>query len=167
MRLFGHPVHPIVVAFPIALLGLTPVWDLAGSLGVINDAKLVAYYSELAGLVGGGLALVTGFVDLLKVLNAGPAGPAGDTARAGQSAKVVNTALTHAGLGFAVVSLFAIAFALRGGSSAEPRTVVLILEWLGALCLGVTGWFGGHLVFGHGVGVDTPRTPGGEGRGAT
>ena len=27
MRLFGHPVHPMLVAFPIALLAMTPVWD--------------------------------------------------------------------------------------------------------------------------------------------
>src|SRR6185295_12329333 len=80
MRLFGHPVHPMLVAFPIALLALTPIWDALACAGV--------------------LAVVTGFADLLKI-------PQSES----MTAKV---ALIHAGLALGVLSLFGLAFALRG-----------------------------------------------------
>ena len=143
MRLLGHPVHPILVAFPIALLALTPVLDLLPLLGVLGDAAGAAYLCELAGLVGGGLAIVTGFADFMKI-------PQAEKAAA-------KTAIIHASLALGMLSLFGIAFALRGARTAEVHPGVLALEVAGAALIGVTGWFGGHLVFGHGVGVDAAR----------
>ncbi|HVR18625.1 MAG TPA: DUF2231 domain-containing protein, partial [Polyangiaceae bacterium] len=65
MRLFGHPVHPLVVAFPIALLALTPLWDVVALAGIEPRLSFVAYWSSLAGLVAGGVALVTGVLDFV------------------------------------------------------------------------------------------------------
>ena len=42
----------------------------------------------------------------------------------------------------------------RGARTAAAGPGVLALEAAGAALIGATGWFGGHLVFGHGVGVD-------------
>ena len=56
-----------------------------------------------------------------------------------------------------MLSLFGIAFALRGGAAGSPGVLVLGLEVAGALCLAVTGWFGGHLVFRRGVGVEAQK----------
>jgi uncharacterized membrane protein len=146
MRLLGHPVHPILVAFPIALLALTPVLDLLPLLGVVlTDATGAAYLCELAGLVGGGLAIVTGFADFMKI-------PQSEKAAA-------KAAIIHASLALGMLSLFGTAFALRGARTATASPAVLALEVAGAALLAVTGWFGGHLVFGHGVGVET-RKPG-------
>ena len=145
MRLLGHPIHPILVAFPIALLALTPVLDLLPRLGVLTDAAAgAAYLCELAGLVGGGLAIVTGFADFMKI-------PQSEKAAA-------KTAIIHASLALGMLSLFGIAFALRGARTAAVAPGVLALEVVGAALIGVTGWFGGHLVFGHGVGVDTRKS---------
>jgi len=140
MRLFGHPVHPMLVAFPIALLGLTPVLDVMSLTGVMADANVVAYLCQLVGLITGGLAIVTGFADFMKI-------PA---ARSG----TVKTALIHASLGLGMLSIYGVAFAFRGGRMAVPGGVTLVLEVVGALGLAATGWFGGHLVFRHGVGVE-------------
>lgn len=142
MRLFGHPVHPMLVAFPVALLALTPIWDGLAWAQVMADGRVLGYFCELAGLIAGGLAAVTGFADFMKI----------PQSRA-QTAKV---ALTHAGLALTVVSLFGVAFALRGGRMGTPGPLVLGLEVAGALGLAATGWLGGHLVFQHGVGVDQP-----------
>jgi len=143
MRLLGHPVHPILVAFPIALLALTPVLDVLPLLGVLTDAAGAAYLCELAGLVGGGLAIVTGFADFMKI-------PQAEKAAA-------KTAIIHASLALGMLSLFGIAFALRGARTTAVAPGVLALEVAGAALIAVTGWFGGHLVFGHGVGVDAAR----------
>jgi uncharacterized membrane protein len=139
MRLFGHPVHPLVVAFPIALLALTPLWDGLAFVGIEPRLSFVAYWSSLAGLVAGGIALVTGVVDFLALKHPTP--------------ELTNTAFRHAGFALSTLGLFVLAFVLRGGASGAPGVLVLGLEVLGALGLVVTGWLGGHLVFGHGAGV--------------
>ena len=140
MRLLGHPLHPILVCFPVALLGLTPRCDALAWLGVAPELARVAHYLELFGLVAGALALVTGFIDFYGL--------------ASPSAKLTRTALTHAGLAVTMLSIFGVAFALRGDAATEPRPVALVLELIGALVLGGVGWFGGHLVFAFGLGVD-------------
>jgi uncharacterized membrane protein len=144
MRLFGHPVHPVLVAFPIALLGLTPVWDVLAWAGAMADAPALGYDCELAGLIAAGLAIATGFADLMKI-------PEAETAN-------TKAALLHAGLALTLVSIFGIAFALRGAHGAVPGALVIGLEAAGAACLAATGWFGGDLVFRRGVGV-SPRQP--------
>lgn len=138
MKLLGHPVHPMLVAFPIGLLALLPLWDVLAVIGAVPDAARVAYWTALAGLVGGGLAVVTGLVDFARL----PAGA------------VVNTALIHASAAISALSLFGVAFALRS-DAAPPGTLVIALDVLGAAALGVTGWFGGHLVFRYGAAVET------------
>jgi uncharacterized membrane protein len=107
--------------------------------GIANLAP-VGYWTELAGLVGGGLAAVTGLADFMGLEAPSP--------------ELTKTALRHAGFAVGTLVLFVLAFAFRGGAAGEPTLLVVALELLGALGLGVTGWLGGHLVFGHGVGVD-------------
>jgi uncharacterized membrane protein len=140
MRLFGHPMHPILVCFPLAFLAVAPLCDALSWLGVAGDLTRVAYYLELFGLIGGGLALVTGFADFLRLK--------------APSAALTKAALTHAALAITMLSLFVLAWVLRGEMRAGLPA--LASELVGAAVLGVTGWFGGHLVFGFGVGV-APR----------
>jgi uncharacterized membrane protein len=140
VRLFGHPLHAILVCFPVALLALTPLCDALAWLGVAPELARVGHYLELFGLVGGALALVPGFVDFYGL--------------EAPSRELTRTALTHAALALTMLSIFGVAFALRGDSATEPRPVALLLELVGALVLGGVGWFGGHLVFAFRVGVD-------------
>lgn len=146
MRLFGHPVHPMLVAFPVALLGVTPVLDLLSWTGIMADATSAAWLCEVAGLVTGGLAIVTGFADFMKIPQSASA--------------TAKTGLIHATFALTMISLFGVAFAVRGTRGAQPGMAVLSLEIAGAIGLAITGWFGGHLVFRHGVGVHK-----GEGQG--
>ncbi len=139
MRFLGHPVHAALVAFPIALLAVAPLWDLGAQFHLLADAQVAGYFCLLAGLVGGGLAAVTGFADFLKLPD-----PRSAAAKA---------ALTHAGVALTTVSIDGVAFALRGGRAVQPGTLPLVLELVGAAALGATGWLGGHLVFHHGIGV--------------
>jgi uncharacterized membrane protein len=139
MRLFGHPVHAIVVALPLALLAMAPIWDFLTCLGLLGDGRLLAYYSLLAGLLGGGLALLTGVAELIVVSKTRP--------------EVSKYVVTHAGVGFGALSLFVLAFVFRGGKNQDPVALVLGFECAGAAVLGLTGWLGGHLIFEHRIGV--------------
>lgn len=150
MRLFGHPVHAIVVALPLALLAMVPVWDFLAWFGVLAEGGVVAYHCVRAGLVGGGLSLLTGVAEWIRVSKSRP--------------EVSKHVLSHAGAALGALSLFVLALVFRTGKSAEPALAVLGLECAGALVLGLTGWLGGQLVFTHGVavrGVDaaSPRRP--------
>lgn len=146
MRLFGHPVHPMVVAFPLALLPVATAADVLAWAGAWPAVSSIAYGCELAGLAGAVAAAGTGVPDLLKLAP-------------GSAAQ--STGLLHALCALTVASLYGVAFALRGGPAAQGVAgITLILELLGAAVLTVTGWFGGHLVFHHGVGV---RESGGGG----
>jgi uncharacterized membrane protein len=142
MRLFGHPVHPMLVAFPLALLGLAPVCDLVAWLGLATRLALVGHYLELAGLVGGVLAALAGFADFYRLDAPSPT--------------LTKVALTHAALALVTLSLFGLAFALRPPAAAVPGVLPLGLELAGGALVSATGWFGGHLVFKFGVGVGTP-----------
>lgn len=133
----------MLVAFPIGLLALTPVWDGLAWAGLLEAARVLAYYGEAVGLCAAGLAILAGFADLMKI-------PQSESAAA-------RAALIHAGLALVMVSIFGAAFALRGGVAAVPGLRVWVLDAVGALFLAATGWFGGDLVFRRGVGVASDR----------
>jgi uncharacterized membrane protein len=65
MRVFGHPLHAVLVTFPLGLLTLVPVWDALAWLGV-SGASAAAYLGQIAGVVGGLLAAVTGSIDFVR-----------------------------------------------------------------------------------------------------
>lgn len=141
MRLFGHPLHAIVVSFPIALLTMALVWDALAFLEIVPSAAVAAYHAELAGLAFAGLAALTGLAELV---------------RRELSEPIRFRALYHAGAALGAASCFLLAFALRrsAGETALPTLAVLGLEALGGATLGATGYLGGDLVFRHGVGVE-------------
>ena len=136
MRLLGHPLHAILVAFPLALLSLTPLWDALAWAGIAG-AHWVAYLGMIAGLSIGVLAVVTGFIDFV---------------RAEKSAAVETVALWHAGCALTALCIFAVALVLRSADHTATGWA-LAVEAVGAIGIGITGWFGGHLVFHHGVAV--------------
>ena len=65
-RLFGHPIHQMLIVFPLGLLGMAVIFDL---LRLLMDAPLgiPAYYMILAGIPSGLLAAVFGFIDWLAI----------------------------------------------------------------------------------------------------
>jgi uncharacterized membrane protein len=136
MRLFGHPLHALLVAFPIGLLALTPLWDALSWLMNSNELALVAYHCELAGLIAASVAALPGFIDLVKL---------SEGARS-------RTGARHALIMLAAASLFGVAFAFRSRAQI-PGALVCSLDALAALTLAVGAWFGGELIFRHGVGV--------------
>jgi len=129
----------MLVAFPLGLLSLVPCWDALFWFRVLPEAVHVAYWTELAGLVGGALAVVTGIADLTGYAD---------------KPQVLTTGLRHGFLAGTALSLFVVAFAIRSGSATAPSLAVCVLDVLGAGCLAGAGWLGGHLVFHHRAGVE-------------
>lgn len=140
LKLLGHPVHPMLIVFPLGLLSTAVIFDLidiAGGPRVLGD---VAYWNIVAGLIGGVLAAVAGAFDLLAI-------PAGTRAK--------RIAVLHAACNTGVLLLFAGVWAVR--MAADHRSAgggLLAIELVALGVAGVAAWFGGELVDRLGVGVD-------------
>jgi len=133
-----HPIHPILVSFPIALFGFSFLGDIIYLLGGGAGWPVVAYYSMGAGVVFGLLAAIPGFVDLYHM-------PSG--------VKAKEIGIWHMGVNLAVVFLFAINFYIRGkAGGGMDGTFLLSLIGIAALC--VSGWLGGEMVYRYGAGID-------------
>ena len=66
-RLFGHPVHQMLIVFPLGLLATAVVFDLV-YFGTDDPVfATVAYWLLVAGVIGGLLAAPFGFADWLKI----------------------------------------------------------------------------------------------------
>ena len=152
MRIAGHAVHPMLVVFPLGLLATSVVWDIC-RLASGNPAwGTVAFWTIVAGVIGGLLAAVPGFVDWLSI-------PAGTRAR---RVGVYHMVLNLVVVGLFIVSLIARAVAPGGYSLAGFGRI--IWGWIGVVLALFSGWLGGELVetlgvsVREGAGVDAPSS---------
>lgn len=69
VNLLGHPLHPMLVVYPLGLLSTAVILDLI-FMGNENRALSIAsYWMITAGLIGGLLAAVVGFLEWTAVPN--------------------------------------------------------------------------------------------------
>lgn len=139
-----HPIHPMLIVFPIALWIFSLACDLIRLAGAPGGACItVAFYSMVGGLIGALCAAVPGLIDLLYYKGGTP--------------PVKKIALTHMTINLIVVALYAINIWLRsstlGIKDASMSTPVL-LSIIGVALLFVSGWLGGQMVHVYGVGVE-------------
>jgi uncharacterized membrane protein len=137
-----HPLHPALVHFPIACWSLATAADLASPVWG-EPAWRLAGVLLVAGIGFSIPAMLAGFLELAKVADDNPA-----IKDVNRHMIMVMSALTCY-----VVSLF---LRLHGTELIEPGLLAIGLSVLGFLCLGVAGWLGGKLVYGHRLGVSPP-----------
>ena len=135
----GHPLHPILVSFPIAFFIGTLVFDVLGLVYNRNDLHVTAMYLNIAGIGFALLAAVPGIVDYYFIV------PPNSSAKK-RGAK-------HGLINITMVIIFAIVLILR--QKQDPSFVIIIsLEIAGVILLSIAGWLGGTLVFRNQIGVD-------------
>jgi uncharacterized membrane protein len=139
-KLFGHPVHPILIVLPLGLFISAVVFDIAFWVTGENIFPAISYFNISLGVIGGLLAALFGFLDWLAI-------PAGTRAqRIGAWHGIGNVVL---------VLLFGLSwFFRRGAPDFEPSALALTFSYTGILLGLVTAWLGGELVFRLDVGVD-------------
>lgn len=146
----GHPVHPMLIPFPLALWVTSFLTDVLYLLLVPNpNLPLISKYMLAAGIIGGLLAAVPGIIDWLAIKNR----------------EVKKIADWHARLNIIALLIFAASLYLRtkyGASWVNGKlTIPFILSFIGVIFIGISGWLGGDLAYKHGVGVkpqhDTPE----------
>jgi uncharacterized membrane protein len=139
VRAFGHPVHQMLVVFPIGLLVTGTIFDLV-HLATDNDTfSQVGFWCITAGLVGGVLAALTGLADWTAI-------PAGTRAK--------SVGLRHAALNGIVTVAFLISWIVRLDRPAHaPNVALVVLELAAVAVASVSAWLGGELVDRLGIGV--------------
>jgi uncharacterized membrane protein len=92
-KLFGHPIHMMLIHFPSALLPLSVIFDAAGIYFKESNFILFSFYSAAAGAAAGWFALIFGIIDLLKIES---------------SSKAFSTGLWHGGLNLLWLLIFSL-----------------------------------------------------------
>ncbi|HEU5453542.1 MAG TPA: DUF2231 domain-containing protein, partial [Terriglobales bacterium] len=135
----SHPIHPMLVAFPIGLFITSFAFDLIGFLRPDNGLATAGWYCAVAGLFAGAAAAIAGATDLFGVV------PAQSSAR--------KRGWTHGILNSVVMALFIASVVYRGGPNMPDR-ISLIVSGVGAALLLYSGWLGATLVYRNQIGVD-------------
>jgi nitrite reductase/ring-hydroxylating ferredoxin subunit/uncharacterized membrane protein len=136
----GHPIHPILIAFPIAFGTAAPAFDLAGVLGGWPTVWAAGAYLATAAVVGGLVAGVPGFIDYLYTI------PPDSSAK--------KRATWHMGVNLTALALIASGWAFRDPDTLRPGAGSIVLEFAGLAVMSVGGWLGGTLVYRNQIGVD-------------
>ncbi|RUO31478.1 hypothetical protein CWE12_00290 [Aliidiomarina sedimenti] len=142
----GHPVHPVLIHFPIAALVMLLGTDIA-------YVWTEDYFWARAGLwlaaIGTGFGALSGVAGAIDLFTVGPI-------------RRLVTAWAHGILAVMLLSLAAFNLMLRWGD--DPSALImpwgLYISGLTALLINATGVLGGHLVYEYGVGVDIDEATG-------
>lgn len=143
-KLFGHPIHPMLIVFPLGLLSTSVIFDIVARLTGGPLWSVTAYYMIVAGIIGGLLAAVPGVVDWLGI-------PRNTRAR--------RIGLIHGVGNVAVLALFALSWLTRRHDPSALGGLSFVLSLIGLGVALVTGWLGGELVYRHAMGVDEGAHP--------
>lgn len=143
MAIRGHPLHPMLIHFPVAALMALVATDFAFIFtGDYFWARAGVWLAGI-GALGGWISGMAGLVDLTLVARI----------------RRLITAWCHAILAVMLLSLATLNWLLR-----VDAPDLRILPWgvyvslLTALLIAITGIIGGKLVYEHAVGVDTGAT---------
>jgi uncharacterized membrane protein len=137
-KLFGHPIHPILIPFPLGLLTTSVVFDVVYLLTGDGKWSGISFWMIAAGVIGGLAAAVFGLIDWLAI-------PSGTRAK--------SVGLWHSSANVVMVTLFIVSWLLRTDAPGDPGTVAIVLSFVAVGLASLGGFLGGELVFRLGVGL--------------
>jgi uncharacterized membrane protein/nitrite reductase/ring-hydroxylating ferredoxin subunit len=135
----GHPVHPILVAFPIALF----IGSFISDCILFGTGRLffgqMAKYLEAGGIIFASIAAVPGIIDYYFTVP--------------PESSAIKRATKHGLLNITMLFVFTMVLLLRQKNEITIP-VILLLEGAGVLMLIIAGWLGGTLVHRNQIGID-------------
>lgn len=138
-KFFGHPIHPMLIPFPLALFTTAAIFDVVYLVTANPDWARAAFLLIPVGLGFGALAAIFGLIDFFAIP---------------RNTRAKRVGAMH-GIGNVVmVLLFLLSFVTRFMEPDAPPMLASALAFIGAALGAVTGWLGGELVDRLGVGVD-------------
>jgi uncharacterized membrane protein len=138
-KILGHPVHPMLIVFPLGLLPCSVVCDVVHQLLRSGPWAILAFYMMGAGIVGGLVAGIFGLIDWLSI-------PSGTRAK--------RVGSWHGMLNLAVILLFTCSWLLRHGNPTDVSFLATILAVVALIIALFSAWLGAELVYRLSIGVD-------------
>ncbi len=140
VKVFGHPIHPVLIVFPLGLLGAAVIFDIVYLITGNPAFTVISFWDIVIGVIGGLTAAVFGFLDWLSI-------PSGTRAK--------SVGLLHGVGNVVIVVLFIISWLLRLNAAGYiPSTLALIFSFAGIILALGTAWLGGEMVYRLGMAVD-------------
>lgn len=136
----GHPIHAMLIPFPLAFLVGAFAFDVAGALWEREALWTTGGYLAVAGIVMAVVAAIPGAVDYFRTVPPESSGK--------------QRATRHALANLSAVALFAVGLWLRGGVEVPPTTLSMAVWGVALVLLTMGGWMGGTLVYRNQIGVD-------------
>jgi len=143
MKIFGHPIHVMLIHFPAALFPMDFVCSLLGYLYQDSSFLQGSFLAITGGAVLGSMAIITGGFDLVSMVN--------------ENSPAVKKALIHGSINSTVVIAYIVlAFiAFKKYPLVEYDAISKILFKGGLVTLMILGnYLGGSLVLKDKVGVE-------------
>ena len=140
-KIADHPIHPMLIPFPIVCFVGTLVTDIVYSRNLDDGWATASHWLLGIGLATAALAAVAGLTDYL-----------GDNRIRG-----MGDALKHMLANVAAVVLEAVNLVLRLGNNDFIASTGIWISAVVVLMLLYSGWKGGNLVYRHGIGVHDTR----------
>jgi uncharacterized membrane protein len=134
-RIAGHPIHPMLIPFPIVCFVLAFVCDILYAQGHTELATASKWLLAI-GLVMAALAAVAGLTDFV-----------------GEKRIQVSDAIQHAVANVTAVVLELVNLLMRRGNDEFIGSTGVYISLVVVLILLYSGWKGGDLVYKHGMGV--------------
>jgi uncharacterized membrane protein len=145
VRALGHPVHPMLVVFPLGLFITGTIFDLARLISGNGTFGEVGFWTISVGIIGAVLAALAGFTDWTGI-------PTGTRAK--------RVGLLHGALNAVVLVLFALAWLIRVGNDQHAAgAAAFTIEVVAVAVSGAAAWLGGELVDRLGIGVARDANP--------
>ncbi|MFO0775340.1 MAG: DUF2231 domain-containing protein [Nitrospiraceae bacterium] len=137
-----HPIHPMIVHFPIALLAVSTAIEAAAVLWKKEQLRETSFLLLALGIAAAGAAAITGHF----------------AEEAAEAQKIPEAAIElHESFAIAAAAIFAVVlglrFAMRRGMMTDMPGLTLAGAIVGSAVLAVAGYFGGDLVYSLGAGV--------------
>jgi uncharacterized membrane protein len=143
MKIFGHPLHVMLIHFPSALLPMDFICSLLAFY--ISSVHLVhtSFFAMTGGVVLGMLAIITGAFDLISVTK--------------DKSNAVKKVLIHGGInGTMIIAYSVLAFmAYKKYPDLAADSIAILITKAGLITFMIVGnYLGGNLVLKEKIGVE-------------
>lgn len=138
-KIFGHPIHQMLIVFPLGLLATSVIFDLIYLITGNGYWTEMAFWLIAAGVAGGLLAAPFGLIDWLAIP---------------KNTRAKSIGILHAITNVVVLGLFTASWFLRRETPNRSTMLAMGISFFACILSSIAAWFGGELVVRLGVGVD-------------
>lgn len=138
MTFADHPLHPQLIVMPTGLLPFSLAMDVLHLLTRRKCFADAAWYSLVGGYAGAAAAAVAGGGDYFAIPADRP---------------VKRVANIHAVLNLLGMGLYSVNLVLRRGRERRSSLLTTLLSAIGVAGISISAWYGGHMVYEHGLRV--------------